>query len=66
MKGGEKRKDAGPLRLECRKGPRNVQKGGIIFDKKGKFFLFCRKIWHDFSGVAASFDLCFLSVYGNL
>ena len=38
----------------------------IFFDKNGKIFQFCRKIWYDFSVITASFDLSFLSVYGNL
>ena len=38
----------------------------IRYLKKGNILQFCRNIWYDFSKAAASFDLSFLSVYGNL
>ncbi len=47
-------------------GGGTLQKMVIIFDKIGKFFLFCRKFKDDFLKKVPHFDLSFLSVYGNL
>ena len=39
---------------------------GDIFDKNGEYFLFCRNFWNELWSLTPSFDLSFLSVYGNL